>query len=315
MKSTKLRSSILLLITAFIWGTSFVAQSIGNQYIGPFTFNFCRFLLGGIVLLPVAAYTSRKQKAIIAGSETAPAAHPENQKKERMTLLLGGICCGLCLFLAGSFQQVGMIYTTVGKSGFITAMYIILVPILGIFLKRKCSSLVWISVFIALLGMYLLCINEGVSINKGDLLMCGSALMFACHILIIDHFAPKTNNIALSCIQFLVAGLLSIIPSFLTETPVLSEIYAARYSILYLGIFSSGIAYTLQIIAQKGLNPTIASLIMSLESAISAIAGWIILGEALSPREIAGCVIMFFAIILAQLPSPKRKKEAEMRSS
>lgn len=306
--SGQLRSSVFLLLAAIFWGTAFVAQSIGNRYIAPFTFNACRFFLGSAVLVPVSLLMKR-----INQKEHPQLSDPATRKKNRKTLWIGGICCGFCMFGAGGLQQVGMLYTTVGKSGFITAMYIILVPIFGLFLKKKCSFLVWISVVLAIFGMYLLCMTEGFSVNKGDLITFGCAIMFACHILTVDHFAPKVDAVSLSCIQFLTAGLISIIPMLLFETPTLSAVRQAAGPILYLGIFSCGLAYTLQIAGQKGLNPTLASLIMSLESAISALAGWIILNEALSPRELCGCAVMFLAIILSQLPVPVRKAKYETR--
>ena len=200
------------------------------------------------------------------------------------------------------FQQIGIQYTTVGKAGFITACYIVIVPVIGLFLGKKCTKFIWAAVAMALIGLYLLCITDGFSIGKGDLLVLVCAFLFSLHILVIDYFSPKVDGVKLSCIQFLTCGILSGIPALLLEHPELSSILAAWQPILYAGVMSCGVAYTLQIIGQKNMNPTVASLILSLESCISVLAGWIILRQQLSTKEILGCVIMFAAIILAQLP-------------
>ena len=197
---------------------------------------------------------------------------------------------------------MGIQYTTAGKAGFITAFYIVFVPVLGIFLKKAAGWKVWMSVFLALIGLYFLCIKEGFSIGKGDIMIFACALVFAVHILVIDYFSPRTDGVKMSCIQFLVCGILSGLPALLFESPDLAGILAAKVPILYAGVMSCGVAYTLQIVGQKNMNPTVASLILSLESCISVIAGWLILGQNLSSREIFGCVLMFGAIILAQLP-------------
>lgn len=295
---TSLKNSLLLLLTAAIWGVAFVAQSVGMDYVGAFTFNSVRCLIGAVVLLPVIRFLNR---------QSPPAEQSANEKAaERKTLFAGGAACGTALFLASNFQQFGIKYTTVGKAGFITACYIVIVPILGLFLKKKCSSYIWAAVVMALIGLYLLCITDGFSIGKGDFLVLICAFLFSFHILIIDHFSPKVDCVKMSCIQFLVAGILSGIPAVLFENPSFSNITAAWIPILYAGVMSCGVAYTLQIIGQKGMNPTVASLILSLESCISVLAGWILLGQRLSLREIIGCVIMFAAIILAQLPEKQR---------
>ena len=221
-------------------------------------------------------------------------------------MIIGGICCGIALFVASTFQQFGVKYTTVGKAGFITAMYIILVPILGIFLKKKVGIRIWISVLIAVAGLYLLCMTEGFRLEMGDALVLICALCFSIHILVIDHFSPLVDGVRLSCVQFVVAGTLGCLCMFLFENPDITLILQAWKPILYAGAMSSGVAYTLQIVGQKGMNPTVASLIMSLESVISAIAGFILLKQSMSLREVMGCVIMFVAIILAQLPEKSK---------
>lgn len=292
--SFQLKNSLLLLLTATIWGIAFVAQSVGMDYVGGFTFNAVRSIIGATVLLPLIFFLdSRKPKVTLT---------PEEKQKQKKTLLIGGICCGIFLCLASNFQQFGIKYTTVGKAGFITACYIVIVPILGLFLKKKCTAYVWIAVALSLIGLYLLCIKDGFSIGKGDALVFICAILFSFHILVIDYFSPLVDGVKLSCIQFFVSGILSGIPALIIEKPAFSSILAAWMPILYAGVMSCGVAYTLQIIGQKNMNPTIASLILSLESCISVLAGWVLLGQSLSMKEGIGCVIMFAAIILAQLP-------------
>lgn len=297
----------MLFVASVLWGTAFVFQSTAMDRVGPYAFNVCRFLLGALVLSPVAFFTCRKQRQLML--ESGAFRGPADVRRARGVLWKAGFLCGICIFFAGSLQQVGLVYTTPAKSGFITAMYIILVPIFSLFLGRKCPRMVWLAVALSILGLYLLCIREGSPVNRGDLITLGSSVMFACQILTVDHYIDRVNGVALSCIQFLVAGVISILPAviFEADTTTAADLWAVRGSIFFLGVFSSGIAYTLQIIGQKGLNPTVASLIMSLESANSAIAGWLILGQKLTGRELAGCLVMFAAIILAQMPDPGRK--------
>lgn len=296
MKRKQIRNSILLVITALIWGIAFVAQSEGGDAVGPFTFNGIRSFVGSAVLLPVIALldklklTSRKPKT----------------KEDRRLLWTGGICCGVVLFLASSFQQMGIYMgTAAGKAGFLTACYILLVPVLGIFLKKKCGFKVWIGIGLTLVGLYLLCMSGSMRFQLSDLLLLICALLFAVQILAVDHFSPLVDGVRMSCIQFLVCGLLSVIPMLCTETFGAGGA-AAWIAILYAGVFSCGVGYTLQIVGQDGLNPTVASLIMSLESVFSVIAGWLILDQRLGLRELLGCVLIFAAIILAQLPDRKR---------
>ena len=297
MKKGNLRSSALLLLTACIWGVAFVAQSVGMEYVGPFTFNFVRSILGGLVLIPCIFFLNREKKT------EAEKISAEEKRAQRKTLLTGGICCGVALCLATNFQQIGIQYTTVGKAGFITACYIVIVPVIGLFMKKKCSPMIWLSVLLAVVGLYLLCINEQFSIGYGDILVFVCAILFSVHILIVDYFSPKVDGVKMSCIQFLVCGLLSGIAMLFAEQPQLSAVLLAWKPIAYAGIMSCGVGYTLQIVGQKGMNPTIASLILSLESCISVLAGWLLLGQTLSMREGLGCVVMFAAIILAQLPA------------
>jgi drug/metabolite transporter (DMT)-like permease len=223
-------------------------------------------------------------------------------KKE---LLLGGAACGICLFVASSLQQIGIQYTSTGKAGFITAFYIVLVPVLGIFLHKKTSWKVWAAVIISLIGLYFLCITEKFTVGKGDILIFICALIFALHIMVIDYFSPKVDGVQMSCIQFFVCGVASLIPMVVFETPTLHGIIMSAGPLLYAGVLSSGVAYTLQIIGQKNVNPAIASLILSLESCFAVLAGWLVLGQRLSVRESIGCTLMFAAIILAQIPEKK----------
>lgn len=304
--NVKVRNSFLLFLTAFIWGVAFVAQSVGMDHMGPFTFNGTRSLIGATVLLPLIAFRSHQERKSEDGSQD-----PERKKRSgRKTTIIGGICCGAALSAASMFQQYGIMYTTVGKAGFITALYIIIVPMMGLFFGKKVRNLVWVGAVIAAVGMYLLCVNEQAALNLGDILVfCGSVL-FAVHILIIDYFSPKTDGVKLSCIQFYVAGILCTIGAFLFEEPSFAAILDGIIPILYAGVMSCGVAYTLQIIGQKNMDPTVASLILSLESVISVLAGWVLLGQALAVKEIIGCILVFAAVILVQLPE-KRSGEAE----
>lgn len=298
MKIKTLKSSMLLFLAALIWGVAFVAQSVGMDYMGPFSFCGGRFLMGSAVLAPIVAVRrvqDRKKQVERAGWGITAT---------------GGICCGLALCTATLLQQFGIQYTTVGKAGFITTLYIIIVPIAGLFLKKRVPGKVWIGAVIAAFGMYLLCMSEKLALGRGDLYVFICALVFSVHILVIDHFSPKADGIELSCIQFLTAGVISSIGAFIFEQPSIGNFVAGIIPLLYAGILSSGVAYTLQVIGQKDMDPTVASLILSLESVISMLAGWVILGQKLSPRELSGCLLVFAAVILVQLPDFKRKKAA-----
>ena len=290
------KNAIMLLLTAFIWGTAFVAQSVGMDYLGPFTFNGVRSLIGGVALLPCIWLLRMLNKK----------EDEQKVQREKKNLIQGGIACGLLLFAASSLQQIGIQYTSAGKSGFITAFYIVIVPVLGIFLHKKIGWKVWIAVLLALAGLYFLCITEKFTIGKGDILIFLCALVFSLHIMVIDYFSPKVDGVKMSCIQFFVCGIVSIPFMFVLETPNVTDIVAGWMPLLYAGVLSCGVAYTLQIIGQKNVNPAIASLILSLESCFSVLAGWAVLGEHLSAIESVGCILMFVAIILAQLPDKKK---------
>ena len=301
-----LKNSLCLLLAATIWGIAFVAQSVGMEYVGPFTFNGVRSLIGAAVLVPVIFLLNRSKDTASAAADPSTSTTTSSPYKTR-DLWIGGIACGIALFAASNFQQFGIKYTTVGKAGFITACYIVIVPILGhFFLRKKCGATIWIAVALALAGLYLLCITDGFSVGKGDLLVMVCSLLFSLHILVIDYFSPKVDGVKMSCIQFFVCGFLCAIPAVFTEHIVSADIFAAWAPILYAGVLYFVVAYTLQIIGLNDMNPTVASLILSLESCISVLAGWILLNQKLSARELSGCVLMFAAIILAQLPSGKK---------
>ncbi|MCH5266411.1 MAG: DMT family transporter [Lachnospiraceae bacterium] len=303
------RNSLLLVLTAFIWGIAFVAQSTGGDAVGPYTFNCIRSIIGGIVLVPVIKLLDglhlTKKKPV--------------SSEDWKLLLTGGIACGIALSVASNLQQMGIYMgSSAGNAGFLTACYMLIVPVLGLFLKKKCGWNVWLGIVIAVGGLYLLCIHGAFSIRFSDILLLLCALSFAVHILVIDHFAIQVDGVRMSCIQFIVSGVLSAIPMFFVDmkhsvsgiaawAPALTE-PSAWIPILYAGVLSCGVAYTLQIIGQQGVNPTVASLIMSLESVFSVLAGWVLLGEKLSGREILGCVLIFGAVVLAQVPIGERRK-------
>lgn len=291
----KLRGNIMLLATALIWGLAFVAQSDGMNYVGPFTYNATRTLLGGFVLIPVIALLKALDKH--GKSDEAP------QKKAPLrTTIIGGICCGIVFFIAGSLQQIGITMTTVGKAGFITALYIVIVPLIGVILYRKTSLKIWLCAAVAVAGFYLLCINEGFSVSSGDLLVLLCAVFFAVHITVIDRFnAKNTDGTLMSCIQFFTAGIMMLVCMFIFEKPDIDAIMAAWLPILYGGVMSCGVAYTLQILGQRHTEPTVATLIMSLESVFAALFGWLLLHETLSLKELAGCALVFVAVIFAQI--------------
>lgn len=298
MKKEQMRNSLILLLTATIWGVAFVAQSVGMDYVGPFTFNCVRNIIGGTVLIPCIFLIGK------INGQSKVTLLPDN-KEERKMLIIGGVLCGIFLCAASNMQQLGIMYTTVGKAGFITACYIVIVPIMGMLLGKKTGLGIWVSVVLAVMGLYLLCMTDSLTFNKGDIYVMICAVLFSGHIMVIDYFAPKVDGVKMSCIQFFVCGILSGVLMFLFEEPSLGALFEAKIPILYAGVLSCGVAYTLQIVGQKNMNPTIASLILSLESCISVLAGWIILQQSLSARELIGCIVMFAAIIIAQLPSKK----------
>lgn len=298
-KKNKLLGNGLLLFTALIWGTAFVFQRVGMESIEPITFNAARMALAALATGLVALLTRRKE-------QNSPV---EERKQYRKNTITGGICCGCFLSLASILQQMGLVYTTAGKAGFITAMYILLVPILAfVFFKKKNTWLVWLSVLLGVAGMYFLCISGEFRLSYGDALICGCALFFSCHILCCDYFVRRGHPIWISAIQFATATVVSSVATMLAEEPSVEKLVSAAIPILYCGVVSGGIGYTLQIVAQKYTDPTIASLLMSMESVFAVIAGVLLLQERMSVRELSGCVIMLVAIVLVQLPLPKGRR-------
>ena len=308
--SKKMKSNLMLLLTAFIWGTAFVAQKSGMDYIGPLTYGGIRTLIGGIFLIPVIKFLDMRkpeEEKTRLMERTA-----EAKKADGKLLLIGGICCGMALFVASTLQQFGLAYTTAGKAGFITTLYVVIVPIFSIFLRKKVKPVMWFCVMLGALGMYMLCMKDATfSLQYGDFLVLLCAAAFAVHILVIDYFSPKVDSVRLSCIQFLVAGTMGIIGMFIFETPVLADILASWFPILYASVLSSGVAYTLQVVAQADADPTAASLILSLESVFAALSGMVLLGESMTIKELLGCVIIFAAIIIAQMPSKEEREAAK----
>lgn len=285
----KLRGSLMLLTAAFIWGTAFVAQSKGMDYVAPFTYNAVRTLIGGVVLIPMV---------FLFGQKSRRKASENNNKIS----FIGGIICGLVLFAASSFQQLGISLTSAGKAGFITALYVVIVPVISIIFGQKSSLKMWLCAFTAIIGFYLLCIKEGFRLSKGDLYVLICAVFYSVHIIVIDHFNSKgAEPVKMSCVQFFTAGSIMMICMFIFESPALSAVWAAKYTILYAGVMSCGVAYTLQIIGQKYTESAAAALIMSLESVFAALAGWIILSEHMSMKEFAGCILVFAAVVFSQL--------------
>lgn len=296
-KSHTLRQSAILILAALVWGISFVSQSEGMDYIGTFTFNGIRCTMGAVVLIPVIFIVRAIELKRNETSETSSYITILNKDT-----VIGGIISGSILFVAVNLQTIALETSTTGKAGFMTAMYIIMVPILGLFLHKKVGLKLWIGVAIAVFGMYLLCMTDNSGLQREDWYLLGCSVIFAVQILVVDHFADRINGVAFSSVQFFVCGFLSIIFMLIFEHPDMESVMSCKYALLYSGIGSSAGGYTLQIIGQKGLNPTIASLCMSLESVFSLLAGLVLLGEFLSGREVTGCVLMFVAIVLAQLP-------------
>ena len=296
----QMKNNAMLLLAAFIWGCAFVAQSVGMDYVGPFTFNSVRSIIGGIVLVPVIFFMDGLKKRGGMSNEEITSLRGDTK-----TLALGGVCCGAVLAAASTLQQFGIMFTTVGKAGFITAMYIVLVPLFRIFFGKKVRPLILLCVAVSVAGLYFLCMTESFSLGIGDLFVLLCAFVFSIHILVIDHFSPLVDGVRMSCIQFLTAGILCAVPMLIFERPEPGAILTAWMPILYAGVMSCGVAYTFQVLGQKNAAPTVASLLLSLESVFSVLAGWVLLGQGLKGKELFGCMLMFAAIILAQMPEKK----------
>ena len=303
--SKKMQSNILLLFTAIIWGSSFVAQKSGMDYIEPFTFNGIRMVIGGLVLIPFILLMDRKK----ARDGAAEPMSDEEKAKARKKIIAGGICCGLAIFVASSLQQFGVSYTTAGKAGFITTLYVVIVPIISVLLRKRVRPIMWLCVVLGAVGLYLLCMtDDSFKLAFGDMLVLLCAVAFAVHIMVVDHFAAKLDGTKLSCIQFLTSGILGLIGMAIFESPDINAILDCWLPILYAGVLSCGLGYTFQVIAQKYAEPTVASLLMSLESVFAVISGAILLHETMSMRELTGCAVIFAAVIISQLPEKKKKE-------
>lgn len=298
------RSVFFLGLTSIIWGLAFVFQSTGMDHVGPYTYNFGRGLLAGLSLLILIL--------------VRPKSMQENHKVDKKLTVVGGIVIGLCLAVGQNLQQLGIVYTDVGKAGFLTTLYIVFIPILYLFLGKKPDRKVFLCVLLAVVGLYFISIKEGFVIEKGDILLILGAIGYAVHIMVISYYSPNTDNVMLSCIQFFVYSIISLIIALFTENVTLSGIWDARTSLLYTGVLSSAVGYTISIVALKDFDATIGSLILSLESIVAAIAGAVLLHQFLTPRETVGCAIVFIATILAQIDTSKikeflaKKKEREL---
>lgn len=290
----KASGSLMLLLTALIWGTAFVAQRTGMDYVGPISFQTVRSFLGFLALAPVML-VRRKQLG----------------EAFKMPSLRGALTCGVILGAASTMQQIGLATTQAGKAGFISALYVVLVPLLGVFMGRRVRKLVWLGVLLSLTGLYLMSLSAQFSfaMTKGEFWVFISAILYALHILSVDRFAAEADGVALSCMQFLVAGLVGVVPMLVVEKPEAIHLWNARGTLLYTGVLSSGVAYTLQILAQKGSNPTVVTILLSLESVFAVLAGAVILQQSMTGREYLGCVLMFAAVILAQIEVPTKKKK------
>lgn len=299
----KFRSVFFLGLTSIIWGLAFVFQSTGMDHVGPYTYNFGRGLLAGISLLILILVRPKSMK--------------EDHEVDKKLTIKGGIVIGLCLAVGQNLQQLGIVYTDVGKAGFLTTLYIVFIPLLYLFFGKKPDRKVFICVLLAAVGLYFISIKEGFVIEKGDILLILGAIGYAVHLMVIAHYSPKTDNVMLSCIQFFVYSIISLIIALFTEDVTLSGMWDARISLLYTGVLSSAVGYTISIVALKDFDATIGSLILSLESIVAAIAGAAVLHQFLTPRETFGCAIVFLATVLAQVDTSKiksfliRRKEKE----
>ncbi|MCP4404526.1 MAG: DMT family transporter [bacterium] len=296
MNTQTTRSNLLLLLTAIIWGFAFVAQRMGMEHVGPFTFNGIRFALGGLSLLPLL-YVNRKQHSV--------------RETPVKTLLWGGALVGVALFFGASLQQIGLVYTSAGKAGFITGLYVVLVPLLGLLWKQKTTSATWLGACLAASGMYLLSVSEQFTIAFGDLLELIGAFFWAGHVLLIGWLTRRMNALRIAFVQFMTCSILSLLAAAFTEEISLDGIMAASLSIAYGGLLSVGVAYTLQVVAQRHAHAAHAAIILSLEAVFAAIGGWLLLGEILSPRGIFGCALMLAGMLMSQLQLKflRRKRE------
>lgn len=302
MKQGTLKADCLLLITAMIWGFAFVAQRVGMDYVGPFTFNAVRFALGSLSLIPLILLLQKRQ--------------PQPQAQTNKPFLKGGLLAGVALFAGASLQQAGLVHTTAGNAGFITGLYVVIVPILGLFWRQRPHAGTWIGTILAAVGLYFLSITDAFTISFGDLLVLCGAFFWAGHVLLIGWLAPQTNSLKLASAQFAVCSLLSFLTAFVVETITLEAVWQAAVPILYGGLGSVGIAYTLQVIAQRDAHPAHSAIILSLEGVFAAIGGWLLLNEVLSGRGLLGCGLMLAGMLLSEMSVflfKKKKVESQPR--
>ena len=306
MKVNRIRQNVFPMLAALIWGTAFVAQSVAADRVGAFTFTAARSAVAFVFLLVLClVFRALRRRDFRQEARPRPGA--------RRDLAIGGACCGAALTVATNLQQIGLETTSSGKAGFITALYIVIVPIAGIFLRKKAPRAIWLSVALAVVGLYLLCVQESFSVTEGDWYVLLCSFCFAGHILLIDHFTQRVDGVELSCVQFLVMAVLSTALMLVMETPDWAGLLSCIGPVLYVGIFSSGVGYTLQILAQKDSDPTVVSLLLSLESVFATIAGALLLEEWMSGKEYLGCLLMLAAVVLAQLPDFRKKRTVPTR--
>lgn len=291
MHARHLKSDLLFLLSATIWGFAFVAQRMGMDHMGPFTFNGIRFLLGAMVLVPFI-YRNRNQR---------PRQHYGGRQIHTKSLFYYGGLAGMTIFAGASFQQVGLVYTTAGKAGFITGLYVVIVPIMGLLWGQRTNAGTWGGALMAAVGMYLLSVNENFTISFGDLLELIGAMLWACHIHLIGWLSPKTDSLRLAFIQFMVCAAASLLTAVVFETTSVANVAAAALPIIYGGALSVGVAYTLQVVAQRHAHPAHAAILLSLEAVFAAVGGWLILGEVMSGRGMVGCALMFTGMLVSQL--------------
>lgn len=300
-RKNSLIGSIFLALAAIIWGSSFVAQTAGAEFVGPFTFISVRSLLGSVALLPVIFVMDTFKK------KSKPEEYKKMTKADYKYLFMGGTACGVVLCAASCLQQLGIDGGTApGMAAFITALYILLVPIFSVFIGKKIRPVIWVCVGVSVVALYLLCVKDGGKVQGSDLYVLACAVCYAIHILVIDKVSPKLDGIRLSALQFFIAGMIALVIMFITEEPTIEALKAAAPSIAYSGIMSSAVAFTLQILGQQKTEPTIATMIMSLESVFGVITAMIVLSQVPTGRETLGCILMFAAIIVAQLPEKKK---------
>ena len=309
--SRALRANLLLLLTSFIWGVAFVAQDVAMNSLPPFAFNGIRMAVAGLVMIPcIALLDQRNRIRRTLSTQREPLQQPQHGKSgsgnENRLAVIGGLCCGVVLFGGSALQQLGIRDSTPGKAGFITTLYIVLVPLVGLLRDRKIRLSLWLAVALSAAGLFLLCFTDSFAIAMGDQYLILGAMFFTAHILLVDHFAPRVDCARMSCIQFFITAMLCLPVSALFEHPTWQGVWDGVLPILFTGALSGAVGYTLQMVAQRDTNPTVASLLMCLESVFAVLAGWALLGHTLTLREMAGCTAMLAGIVLAQLPWKRR---------